>query len=124
MILVKCTEYKNSDDDGIPCILVVGELIIPVKAGNVDGEEWEVATWTNNTMELLPNPPARDEVLGLVPYPLGTTPIVTASKTDIYGVRNAPLYFFFRIYDTHFDPSEMIGRIYSIIVVGRPVQNG
>jgi hypothetical protein len=119
MILVKCTSYKHTDDKGNPCILLIGELIRPIKTGATDGTdvEYEVVIWTNNTKELLPNCPSPDKQLGLVPYPHGTAPSLIAPKRDIFGVLGGPLCFFFRIYDTQVDVSEMIGKIYSIKVV-------
>src|SRR5262245_29591437 len=119
MILVKCSSYRNTNDKGVPCILLVGELIRPVKTGTIDGVDagYEVVTWTNNTNELLPDCPSPDKKLGLVPYPQGSAPVMVICKRDIYGVWGGPLYFFFCIYDIHTDVSEMIGGLYSIVVV-------
>jgi hypothetical protein len=119
MILVKCTSYANTDDDGTPCILLTSELVRPVQSGTREGEdcEYEVLVWANNTRELLPDYPSADKKLGLVPYPCGTEPVLIVCKRDIYGVWARALYFFFYVYTNQHDVSNMIGKIYSVKVI-------
>ena len=116
MILIKFTDVDHVVEKGKPCIVLSGKLVRPIKTvGTESGEaEFEVVTWDNPNSDewrILPN---LDRKVSLVPYPHGTAPRLTFDNCPIYKVWGGPVLFLFCIYDTRFDISECIGRIYSL----------
>jgi hypothetical protein len=111
MILVKIDDADHVIEKGKPCIVLCGKLVRPSKMGGSDPERVEFEVVTSD--DLPPFPRLKNKV-GLVPYPHGTVPSLIVEERRIAKVLWGPVHFLFCIFDTQFDVSQLMGRVFAV----------